>query len=194
MSELKCPVLRDANRGFAAATARFEKHIARIDPVRANWRSDRNAWSVAACVDHLATASETYFDKLLPALDKARAAGRRGSAPYGNGSLVGRMIIGVLDPDRPRFKPVKTARVFAPTRGEIDFVEACNRFRGVQARWRKVLGLADGLDLGRIRLATPISPLLRITAYEAILIHVYHEPRHLTQAERIASHHDFPLG
>jgi len=42
-------------------------------------------------------------------------------------------------------------------------------------------------------MATPVSRFLRVTAAQAILIHVYHEPRHLAQAERLTRHPGFPI-
>ncbi len=192
MSRPTCPFLRDAERSFSEATERFEKLVRPLDDHRANWSPDPKAWSVAACIDHLVVSAESYFDGLEPALDSGRAAGRTGAAPYGRGTWGGRLLLGVLDPERPSFRAVKAPSVFRPRTETVEFLPTCNAFRAVQSRWHDILQKADGLDLGRIKLATPVSPLLRVSAAQAILIHTYHEPRHLAQAERLIAHPDFP--
>lgn len=191
--ELTCDFLRTAEAAFAASTERFERYLAGMSDASANWSPLPGTWSVAGNIEHLVKGSELYFERMVPALVKGREADWTGKAPYDRGTLVGRMILGVLDPDRPRFRPVKTVPRFAPRPGPIDYAEICDRFRAVQRRWPEVLRLADGLDLGRIKIATPISPLLRVTVAQAIQIHVWHEPRHLEQAERITAHPDFPV-
>jgi hypothetical protein len=193
MAELQCPLLAGYDRAFAAATRRFEQLVAPLDAERAGWSPDPRTWSVAACLDHLNRSSTTYFEQLAPALDRAREAGLAGGAPYGRGTWVGRFLLGVLDPLRPRFKAVKAPKVFRPAVVDaIDFDAACEEFRAVQERWHAVLRQADGLPLGEVKLATPVSRLLKVTAHQAILIHVFHEPRHLGQAERVVQHREFP--
>lgn len=192
MTEVRCPFLREADAAFAAATERFEALVENLTEDQANWRPDPRSWSVAACIDHLVQASETYFVRLVPALERARRRGRTGAAPYGRGTLVGRLLLGVLDPDRPQFRAVGAPKVFRPRTGRLDAAAVGGEFRAVQVRWHEVLRLADGLDLGRVKFATPVSPLLRVTATQAVRIHVWHEPRHLAQAERIVAHPDFP--
>ena len=193
MTELRCPVLAGYDRAFAAATRRFEQLVAPLDAERAAWSPDPKAWSVAACLDHLNRSSTTYFERLEPAIAAARDAGLAGGAPYGKGTWVGRFLLGVLDPLRPTFRAVKAPRAFRPAAIEdIDFAAACAEFRAVQERWHAVLRQADGLLLGEVKLATPVSKLLKVTAHQAILIHVFHEPRHLAQAERVVQHREFP--
>lgn len=192
MTDLQCPLLAGYDRAFAAASRRFEQLVAPLDQELASWSPDPKAWSVSACIDHLNRASTTYFERLEPALQQARTAGLVGGAPYGKGTWVGRFLLGVLDPLRPRFKPVKAPKVFRPAVADVAFDAACREFRSVQARWHALLREADGLPLGQIELATPVSRLLKVTAHQAILIHVFHEPRHLAQAERVVRHRAFP--
>ncbi len=193
MSELNCPFLQRAGENFAASTERFERYIAGLDDHPANWSPNPGNWSVASCMEHLIKVSEPYFEKLESAFDKARAGDRTGSEPYGRGTFVGRFFLSVLDPDRPTFKAVKAPGIFLPRTGTIDFAKASERFRAVQERWIELLPKGDGLDLGGIKVATPFSPLIRMTAAQVIQMHAWHEPRHLQQAERLTGHPDFPL-
>lgn len=191
--DLKCDFLGKADRAFIASTERFERYIAGLDDEPANWSPRPGIWSVAACMEHLVKSSEIYFANIEAALNKGRAAGRTGGEPYGNGTFMGRFFLGVVNPDRAQFKAVKAPGLFLPRTGAIDFGEMSERFRAVQKRWSGVLRAADGLALGRIRLATPLSPFIRMTAAQAIQLHAWHEPRHLEQAERLTGHPDFPL-
>lgn len=190
---LQCPVLAGYDRAFTAATRRFEQLVAALDDDLAAWSPDPKVWSAAACIDHLNRASRSYFTHLEPALAQARADGLVGGQPYGKGTWVGRRLLGVLDPLRSSFKAVPAPGVFRPATGAIDYAGACDEFRAVQARWQAILRQADGLALDDINLQTPVSRWLKVSAHQAILIHVYHEPRHLAQAEKVTRHRDFPL-
>ncbi len=192
MDSPRFPFLADADRTFTAATEQFESLVASLDEDRANWSPDEKTWSVAACIDHLATTSETYFVHLDPAIERGHERGLAGEQPYGRGTWVGRLLLGTLDPERAKFKAVGAPRAFRPQQGTMDFAAVCDRFRQVQLHWHTLLRRADGLALGRITLATPVSRFLKLTAAQAILLNVYHEPRHLAQAERLTRLPQFP--
>ncbi len=131
----------------------------------------------------------TYIGKMEPAITKARGAGQVGSEPYGRGTLAGRLLVGFLG------QPGKTVRapgVFRPRSSRLDLDEVSGAFRERSAKMIELAVQADGLDLGRIRIATPVSPVLRLSLAQAFEVHVLHTPRHLAQADRVRRHEGFP--
>src|SRR5215212_2769874 len=53
------------------------------------WRVEPGSWSVAECLDHLATANRVYLGAMQPAAARAQAAGRVRRRPAEPGLLGG---------------------------------------------------------------------------------------------------------
>ena len=58
------------------------------------WRPSPGAWSIAHCLDHLATANRVYLDAMEPAAADAAARGRRHSQTPRRNSLQARIGCG----------------------------------------------------------------------------------------------------
>jgi hypothetical protein len=67
-----------------------------------------------------------------------------------------------------------------------------DRFLACQALLLAAIEGADGLDLNRVRVTTPISRVLRISLGEALALATGHTRRHLDQARRVRAHPRFP--
>jgi len=185
-----CPFLSDCTARFDAANQRFEDLVARMTPEEAQQRPAPGRWSAAECIEHLNVTAKTYSPKIEGAIQRGQAKQLRAPAPYTQRSLLGRILFWSLAPGKNRkvkapgiFQPEKTS---SPNGGhsDLDYDRVCRDFRDSMERFRQLAIEADGLDLGRIRMATPIGPWPRLTLGEAFEVHSQHIPRHLDQAER----------
>ena len=70
--------------------------IAGLTEDRGAWRAETGSWSVAECLDHLATANRVYLHAMRPPADRALAHGRRRRGPAQPG-IVGRWFVRTLD-------------------------------------------------------------------------------------------------
>lgn len=187
---LESPLLQKAVDVHEDALARLEALVADLTDEQARWKPSPKAWSVVECLDHLGESLGRYAGPMDAAIRKAREEGRTGSEPYGRGTLAGRFLVGFLS------HPAKKAPapgVFQPASAEgLELGAVAEDLR------RKVTGLielarrADGLPLGSIRIATPISGLIRVSLAQAFEVHTLHTPRHLAQAERVVGRDGFP--
>ncbi|MDZ7704708.1 MAG: DinB family protein [Trueperaceae bacterium] len=138
-------------------------------------------WSVSECLTHLNVTGHDY----LAEIDKATARGHEqdicGSGPFRYG-LIGGTFIRLTEP------PVRM-RVGAPGRWtpapDLDPDEIRREFDDLQAALHERLAKADGLDLNRITLHSPLTRWLRLDLYEAFSLVLAHERRHLWQARRV---------
>jgi hypothetical protein len=140
-----------------------------------------DAWSIAQCFDHLNATARAY----LPMIDEAIAEGiRRGL--YAEGPFrynwLGRVFVWSLQPP-PKFRG-KAPRAFlpAPNRSRNEIMAA---FRAYQVQFVDRLRQANGLDLARTRVTSPVSRWLRLPLGSGFALTVAHERRHLWQAERV---------
>lgn len=133
-------------------------------------------WSVGECLAHLNITGEGYLFKLDPALKGA--ADRKGQGPFRLG-LLGGTLVRASSPDAKA--KLKTPRTLLPERqGDV-----LTRFLTLQDALLVLTHRADGLDLGRIKISSPVSRLLRLSAFEALNAVTVHELRHRQQAARV---------
>jgi hypothetical protein len=146
-----------------------------------NWRPAPGQWSIEECLAHLTMVGQWELRAIEDAVERARAAGITGQGPFSYGP-VDRFIV---DMTRP---PVRT-KLPAPKR----FVPLHNQpvtaimptFLHLQSMFQLQMQRADGLDLARVKVATPISRLLRMSLGAMFAQATAHERRHLDQARRV---------
>lgn len=154
--------------------------VAGLSEELAAWRPAPAAWSVAECLDHLATADRVYLAAMKPAATRARAAGRWRRGPAMPGLLGGWFARSLEPPPRPLMK-VKAPRKIRPRRAPplaaayADFVAA---HRDAVA----FLHENADLDLARIGFRNPFVSAIRFSLATGLHVIASHERRHLWQA------------
>lgn len=144
------------------------------------WRPVPGAWSVAECLDHLATANRAYLEAMRPPAERglARGQARRGPAVPG---LVGGWFISWLEPPvKPRLKS-KAPRVIRP-RQEPALADAFAAFLASHDDTRAFLQRFMAIDLARIRFPNPFVAGVRFSLATGVNVIAAHDRRHLWQA------------
>ena len=138
-------------------------------------------WSIIECLAHLNTSVRVTLPVFDGAIAEARQRGLTGSGPFRYGWFA-RQIVRSMEPP-PRWR-MRTKAFLAPgdhpspTGTLTDFFVVRDE---LAARLRQ----ADGLDLKRARIRSPVARWLRMPlgAYFAFII--THERRHLWQARQV---------
>lgn len=185
-----CPFLAQCAERVEAASSEFEALVGGMTREQAVWRPDPARWSVVECIDHVNRTAELYFRGMGPAIERARARGIEGAAPYRHGTVLGRLVLRVLEPGAGR--TFSAPRIFRPARRSFDLPAVSDDFRRVVGTLLGLIEDADGLDLGRVRFANPAIPLLKVNLAEAFEIHSLHIPRHLAQARAVTRSPGYP--
>jgi hypothetical protein len=148
-----------------------------------NRRPGEERWSAGECIDHLVVIGEL----LLPRIDEAIRSGRENrwfaTGPF-RYSWPGRMFIESLQPGS-RLR-IKTQREYVPARFHSQ-PELLRRFTAMQEGLIRSVAEASGLDLVRIKVASPASRLIRFSLGVWFASTVAHERRHCAQAARVLS-------
>jgi hypothetical protein len=80
------------------ATAQdIERLASGLSDEQLNWRPSPDRWSIAECIEHLATTDGAILDRLEQYLQAARSNGVTGSGPFGYG-LIGSLFVKSLEP------------------------------------------------------------------------------------------------
>jgi hypothetical protein len=147
------------------------------------WRPAPGSWSVAECLDHLATANRVYLGAMREPAVRARRDGRwrRGAATPG---IVGRWFVRFLEPPvKPRLKG-KAPRLIVP-RTAPPLADAFASYAASQDDVHAFLRANADLDLARVRFPNPFIPGVRFSLATGLHVIVAHERRHLWQARRV---------
>jgi hypothetical protein len=184
------PEVDDFRMRFEELAAEADAFVSPLTDRQFTWRPSPETWSIAHCIDHLNATARTY----LPALDEGIAdAIRRGL--YAEGPFrynwIGRVFVWTVEPP-PRFKSkAPTAFLPSPSRPRAEIMAA---FRAYQLQFVDRLRQANGLDLARARVSSPIAKWLKLPLGSGFALQVAHERRHLWQARRVAEMDGFPQG
>ena len=176
---------------LAAVDAELERLTAEVRSLadastdeRFNQPPAPGGWSAAQCVNHLTVTGRLYLPSFDVALIEARARNRVGAGPFQH-TLLGRLAIWNSDAP-PKFKlPAPramrpTAKPAAPVPRDVvvrEFVE-------VQREFQQRVRDAAGLDLGRVRMGSPLAPLFRLPLWDWFGVLTAHERRHVLQARK----------
>ncbi|HET9065547.1 MAG TPA: DinB family protein [Gemmatimonadales bacterium] len=174
------PDLERTASEFTEAGARLHRLAETVDSSGWSRRPAAGGWSIDECVAHLILTNERYIPVLVDAIDAAPVMSEP-PAPLRQ-DLAGRLLRWMMEPP-VRFK-LPTSPPFQPP-SSAGRSATLARFEAVQARLTDLIREMDGLDVSRVRIASPFNARLRYSAYSALCIIVAHERRHLWQAERV---------
>ena len=166
---------------FEQISSEADALVAPLSDAQFAWQPAPESWSVAQCIDHLNATAREY----LPMMDEGIAdAIRRGlykPGPYVY-NWIGRLMVWLFDP-KVRVR-AKTPQSFQPPVGRPRH-DVMAAFRAYQVQYIDRLRQANGLDLARARVRSPVTRLIRMPLGSAFAMTVAHERRHLQQARRV---------
>jgi hypothetical protein len=169
---------------LTAASHALDAHAHAVEaataPALLDWRPSEGGWSIAQVFEHLCTANEDYLVAIRDALD-GHAAGVRGSfaTRLWRPSLAGRLLVKSFEAPRK----LRAPRMWRPASAARPNV--VGEFLARQRRLEELIDRSTAYDWQRVRLASPVSSLIRMNIGDAFTILVTHAERHFRQIERI---------
>src|SRR5262245_26199610 len=171
------------HEAYAAIEHDAHSLAAGLSSACAEWRAEPSSWSVAECIDHLATANRVYLAAMRPVAEAALASGRHRHRPAVPGVLGGLFVRSLEPPVKPRFKlkaPTKIRPRSAPS-----FPDAMAAFLKSQEEVRRFLRAYADFDLAGVQFPNPFIPGLRFSLATGLHVIAAHDRRHLWQAWRV---------
>lgn len=162
--------------------------VAGLTEEQLNWTSAPRKWSMAQCLDHLATTSKQFEPYFTGAISRGREKWPVSTAVPYRPSWVGGWLAKQVMPETTRKFPAPKA--FRPSQSNIS--GSLERFLAEQTAFQKFAAAAAGLDYNKIRLRSPVTPLMRYSLADAFVVVVLHAQRHLAQARRMRETPGFP--
>jgi len=163
------------------------KQFGELSEMQINWKPSKEKWSIGECINHLVITHKLYNSKIKELQPSFEDISNR-SFKFKH-TLNGRMILKYVDPNSTT--RTKTFKVFKPTMRQINTSIVRFFSEEVESMISFVENL-HGVDLTKLKISSPVTKLLRMNVGDALLINLYHDQRHLNQAEKIINETDFP--
>ena len=154
-----------------------------LTETRGAWRADPGSWSVAECLDHLATANRVYVRAMQPPAARAQSDGRKRRVPALPG-LIGGWFVSYLEPPVKAGLKSKAPRTIRP-RTAPALHDAIAAFLASQDDVRTFLRTYADIDLTGVRFPNPFIRGVRFSLATGLHVIAAHERRHLWQAWRV---------
>jgi hypothetical protein len=147
------------------------------------WRAGEGSWSVAECLDHLATSNRIYLRAMASVSESALARGRMRRGPARPG-LIGGWFVRTLEPPVRATLKMKAPKSIRPRQGP-SLEDAVRQFFASQNEVRAFLHRFANIDLAGVRFPNPFVRGLRFSIATGLHVIAAHERRHLWQAWRV---------
>ena len=162
--------------------------VAGLSEPQFTWRPAPHDWSIQECLAHLTMVGQQQIRSIDSAIQTARAQGLTGNGPFRYGFLERAILRQTEPPVRRKFS---APRRFRPVHGQ-PVTAILPTFLHVQREFIRLAGQAEGLDLARVKVATPISRLFKLSLGMTLAQQAAHERRHLEQARRVRENPQYP--
>jgi len=155
------------------------------------WRPDTKSWSIAECFLHMLAAARPYLTAIDAGIERARAKAS-GKPAHGRPRhpLIARLFVESFEPPpRLRFPAPKQ---FLPPAPQGPTAVIVGDFMRLGDEIGERIARAEGLDLGRTVVVSPVTSLVRLSLGLSFALLAVHERRHLYQARAVTRRPSFP--
>ena len=151
-----------------------------LDAAALAWHPPAGGWSVGQVFEHLCVANDDYLAILRDRLSLTApfSPGSRTASRW-KPSLAGRFLVASFESSRK----VPAPKMWRPAPAPRPNVIAA--FVGRQRELVQLIERSMSFDWMRVRMGSPVSPLIRMNAGDAFTILVRHAERHFRQVDRI---------
>ena len=182
------PELAQYRRQFEEVAAQAKTLTSGLSEAQFNWRPSPNEWSIEECLAHLTMVGQHEIKLIENALQAARKKGLTGTGPFRYG-FIERSILRQTEP--PVRRKFSAPRRFRPVHMQ-PITAILPTFLHLQSQLERMVEQCEGLHLARVKVATPVTRLLKFSLGITLAQTAAHERRHLEQARRVRQHPRFP--
>ncbi|HYS54679.1 MAG TPA: DinB family protein [Thermoanaerobaculia bacterium] len=175
--------IRELQDQLEAAERDAEALVAGLSDAQGSRAAEVGQWSVAQCLDHLATGNRVYLRAMQESANRARTRGRHRRRPARAG-WVGRLFVSFLEPPPKWWSTRRAPRKIRP-RAVPPLAETFASFVDAQSDVRAFLSANADLDLVGIRFPNPFVRGVFFTLATGLHVLAAHERRHLWQAWQV---------
>lgn len=144
-----------------------------------NWRAEKNSWSILECFEHL----NLYGDFYIPEIKKRIESSKTQLKKNFKSGILGNYFAKSMLP-KEKLNKMKTFKDKNPIGSKLD-KSTIGRFILQQEQILNLLDKSRQINLNKTKTAISISKLIKLKIGDTFRVVVYHNERHLVQANKI---------
>lgn len=144
-----------------------------------NFRTSSDSWSALECLEHL----NRYGDFYIPEISSKISASVTTPTSDFKPGLLGNYFVKSMLP-KEKLSKMKTLKAMNPIHSQLD-KEVVNEFIKQQQQLLDLLEKARHINLEKTKTSISISKLITLKLGDTFRFLVYHNARHIAQAERV---------
>ena len=164
------------------ATETALSHLQTLPDAALEKHPANGGWNALECIEHLNRYAAYYLPALEKGLDRVPLQKTENYRP----GWLGEKMAQSMRAEKARSGKMKAPRRKNPAGQLLNRAIVLERFGQDLLRMQQILNRASGKDWHAVRIATSLSPLLRLTLGDTLRFCVYHTDRHMQQALRAA--------
>jgi len=144
-----------------------------------NSRVSNDSWSILECLEHL----NRYGDFYIPEINKRISSSQTSSTPVFETGILGNYFAKSMLP-KEKMNKMKTFKNMDPINSQLD-KNVVKEFIKQQNQLIELLQRADQINLNKVKTSISISKLIKLRLGDTFRFVIYHNKRHLQQAEKV---------
>jgi hypothetical protein len=144
-----------------------------------NSRVSNDSWSVLECLEHL----NRYADFYIPEISKRISSSETSSTSVFKPGILGNYFAQSMLP-KEKLNKMKTFKNMNPINSQLD-KNVVKEFIKQQNQLIELLQKANHINLNKVKTSISISKLINLRLGDTFRFVIYHNKRHLQQAERV---------
>ncbi len=152
------------------------------------WSPKNGVWSIGQNIEHLNLINQKLEATFNAEVKRGRAAGVLGDGPFVYGWF-SRWVLRMVQPTstmrtgtKPQFQP----------KGGKSMAEILGEWAKQHEQLREIIYAANGLDLAKLRVASPVNSFMKYALGAGFWIRLGHDRRHMAQARVVRNDPNFP--
>ena len=159
------------------------KKFSSLSAEKLNWRAKQDSWSILECFEHL----NLYGDFYIPEIRKSIEGSKTQPTENFKSGLLGNYFAKMMLPSE-KLNKMKTFKDKNPIGSTLD-KSTIERFILQQEQILNLLDKARQVDLNTTKTTTSISKFIKLKLGDTFRVVIYHNERHLAQANRAQKKH-----
>jgi hypothetical protein len=163
-------------RDLRAVSAKAEEIPRKASQAELNWYPPDRGWSANQIFEHLCIANDSYFEELHRLVPDSRTGFGTANTDW-KPSLAGKLLAHSMESPRKLSAP----KIWKP--GPTPRPNVISEFLRRQTELEDLIQRSLAYDWRTLKLASPVSMLIRMNIGDAFTVLVRHEQRHLRQIQ-----------
>lgn len=164
------------------------KEFENLNDEALNWKVQPESWSILECLEHL----NLYGDFYLPEIERSiQTQGTPKPGAVFKSGFLGNYFAKSMLPQE-KLNKMKTFKDKDPVGSKLSR-QVLSRFLGQQESMLRLLKKAEKTDLSKVKTSISISRLIKLRLGDTFRVVVYHNERHIAQANKVLAQMELPV-